>query len=152
MSSLGVHRYISPVESIKVEWISGAAFLTKKEVIEKTGAFDEIFNPAYYEETDWEKRTLDSGFIIYTVPSSIVYHKGAGSESSYNFNKQDLYYRNRAIFYMRHYKQYLLGRFILDVYKGIKNKMVGRIFASYINGIKAYSGSYGRIRTVRIGN
>jgi GT2 family glycosyltransferase len=63
----------------KVNWVSGACLLIKKEVIEKIGLFDEKYSPCYYEETDFEQRALKAGFEIVYVPNSIILHKGSAT-------------------------------------------------------------------------
>lgn len=147
---LGLYDYVVPKKPLKVGWLSGAAFLVKKDVIKKVGAFDEIFNPAYYEETDWQERTAREGYKIYTFPNSVIYHKGGGSEGSYNFNKYRLYYRNRAIFYMRHYKIILPIRMIFDAFTGLRKGMFLGIFDSYVKGFSTYIIRRDKIKTAKI--
>lgn len=140
-----------PTKPCKTEWVSGAGFLATKEIIKKIGAFDEIYNPAYYEETDWAKRTMLAGYSVYVVPGSVIYHKGSGSEKNYNFNKYSLYYRNRFIYYFKYHKLFILPRFLFDVFTGIRKGMLKIILNGYLNGYKIIiSGKFKKIRTVSI--
>lgn len=61
----------------KVDWVTGACFLIKKEVVDKVGLLDEnIF--MYGEEMEWCYRIKKTGYLIlYTPYSHIVHHKGA---------------------------------------------------------------------------
>ncbi len=63
----------------EVGWITGAFFLTKREVLEKIGFFDEgMF--MYVEEVDWCYRTKKAGYkVMFTPVTSIVHQKGASS-------------------------------------------------------------------------
>lgn len=60
-------------------WVSGAFILTKKEVIEKVGLFDEqIF--MYVEEVEWFMRLNKAGYkIVFDPSNSIIHYKGASS-------------------------------------------------------------------------
>lgn len=136
INKIGIHKYISPMKPQEVTWVSGGSFMIKKEVIKKIGAFDEIFTPAYYEESDWEERAIKSGFKVYIVPSSLIYHKGSGSIDSYTYSRNEMYYRKRLIFYVKHYKRYLLNRIIIDIFKGITTRDIKTIYRGYMQGIK----------------
>ena len=65
---------------IEVFSSKGACMLSKREVLDKVGLFDEDFF-AYFEETDLCWRVWLAGYKILFVPSSIIYHK-VGATSS----------------------------------------------------------------------
>jgi len=148
MTKFGRYKHIFPTKPTKVRWISGAGFLVKKELIKKIGALDETFNPAYYEESDWEERANKAGFEIYSVPNSRFHHKESGSEPSYTFNKYVLYYKNRFIFYHHHYRRLLFLRFILDLLKGIKTKRLKSIIKGYTQGVKIILKKRDKLKTI----
>lgn len=57
----------------EVDWVSGAAFLVRKEVIDKIGTFD----PDYFmfcEDVDWCWRTWRAGFKVVYYPMSVITH------------------------------------------------------------------------------
>lgn len=147
MNKIGIYKYIFPTKPTKVNWISGAGFLVRKELIKKIGALDETYNPAYYEETDWETRSIENGYDIYTIPNSIFHHKESGSELSYTFNRYTLYYKNRFIFYYRYHKKLLVLRFLLDLYKGVKKKNLKSILSGYSQGLKVILKKENRLKT-----
>ncbi len=57
-----------------VDCATGAALVVKSEVFEECGLFDETFF-LYYEEIDWCLRIRKFGYLVYAVPSSVVWHK-----------------------------------------------------------------------------
>lgn len=61
-----------------VEWIVGACMLIRREVVARTGGFDERFF-MYAEETDWQRRIRDAGWEIAYTPAVAVTHLGGAS-------------------------------------------------------------------------
>lgn len=61
-----------------VDYITGAAFMIKREVVDKIGLFDEEFSPVYCEETDYCVRARMAGYrMVYNPATTIVhYHRG----------------------------------------------------------------------------
>ena len=69
----------------EMSFISGAAMLIRRTVLEKVGLLDEEFYPGYGEDWDFCQRVGESGFKLICVPSSAVYHKsGASTEGNFN--------------------------------------------------------------------
>ncbi|MBI3379900.1 glycosyltransferase family 2 protein [Candidatus Gottesmanbacteria bacterium] len=64
-----------------VDWVSGACFLVKREVIDTVGYLDDnIF--MYGEEVEWCYRIKKAYFkIVYTPSAQIVHYKGASTKS-----------------------------------------------------------------------
>jgi GT2 family glycosyltransferase len=62
----------------RVDELSGAALLVRREAYERTGGFDPRFF-AYYEDIDWCKRLGDAGCALYYVPQAQVYHLWGGT-------------------------------------------------------------------------
>lgn len=125
-------------EEKEVEWVSGAGFLIKTKIIQELGyVFDEKLNPAYYEETDLEKRVLNLGYKIVYCPKSIFLHKG-GQDIKRNKIKIDtFFYRNRLIYFFRYYpKIYFIPRFLKDIFYGIKSRKLNEIIIGYKEGLK----------------
>ena len=89
-------------ENIKeVEYVSGSAFLIKKEVLEKVGLMDKDFF-LYFEETDLTLRASKLGYKSFYSPKAKVWHKV--SRSGGGMSKPiGLYYitRNRWFFMKR---------------------------------------------------
>src|SRR3989338_11579858 len=77
-----INKLMTKAEHIKqgltlllpVDYITGAAFLIKREVIEKIGLMREEYF-LYYEDVDWCVRARNAGFKCVVVPESKVWHK-----------------------------------------------------------------------------
>jgi GT2 family glycosyltransferase len=74
----------------EVDQVIGAALLTRRQIIEKLGFFDEKFW-LWYEEVDFCKRVRDAGYEIRYFPGAEVMHRGAES-----FAKLAVYIRKRT--------------------------------------------------------
>ncbi|ADZ08977.1 glycosyl transferase family 2 [Methanobacterium lacus] len=80
------------------DYISGAALLIKKELLEDVGLLDEKYF-LYFEETDLELRAALKGYENIYIPKSKIWHKVSRSGGGIS-NEVGLYYitRNRWIF------------------------------------------------------
>jgi hypothetical protein len=58
----------------EVDYVTGAAFLIKKEVLEKIGLLDEGFSPFFREEVDFCFRAREAGFKVFYYPKSVIIH------------------------------------------------------------------------------
>ncbi len=66
----------------QVGWVTGAFFMLKRKVFEKTSGFDEnLF--MYLEEVEWCKRIRDYGFKVWYTPQFEVVHLHGASSKSY---------------------------------------------------------------------
>jgi GT2 family glycosyltransferase len=63
---------------IPVEWVEGACFAIKRQVLEKIGLLDPIYF-AFYEEIDFCRRASYHGFRVVLVPRSRIHHFRGGS-------------------------------------------------------------------------
>jgi GT2 family glycosyltransferase len=127
----GVTYYFGDQEK-EVQWVSGAGMLIKREVIGRVGFLDEIFSPAYYEETDLEKRTLMAGYKIVYSPKSVFLHKGGTTTANMKENFSKIFYRNRWIFFRKHYSLvFFMPRILGDIIRGIKNKQLSTVIEGY---------------------
>ena len=82
------------------DWITGAFYLVRKDVLDKVGGFDENFN-AYVEEVDLSFRIKKEGYQIWYLPDWKIIHLGGvsyGSENSFIFEMENL-----KLFYKKHY-------------------------------------------------
>ena len=57
-----------------VDYCSGAFLLTPRRLWEEFGGFDEIFKPAYYEETDYCSRLWENGYRVVYDPNAVLLH------------------------------------------------------------------------------
>ena len=110
------HFLNSDNSSIKrLEWVSGAAFLIRKELFEKVGGFDENFF-MYFEDVDFCKRVRELKKEIILFPQSVVLHHGGGSIKSIQTQKQ-AYYTSQDYYFKKHFGpiQAFLIKFIRNI-------------------------------------
>ncbi len=97
----GLTRY-SPDHTQKVEWVSGACILTKKEYFDKVGGFDEgIF--MYMEEIDLLYRAKQKGFNTYFYDKAKFIHLGSASSQGKTYPILQVY-NGFLYFYNKHHK------------------------------------------------
>ncbi len=125
------------------DYISGSAFLIKKEVIEKIGFMDKTFF-LYFEETDLALRAAKGGYKRVYTPGAKVWHKV--SKSGGGITKPiGLYYitRNRWLFmkkwakksnYMFFVAYQAVGAIVLPIVLSIYYRNWG-LFKAYYNGL-----------------
>lgn len=82
----------------QVDYVSGAAFLIKTEVIKQIGLMDKTYF-LYFEESDWTLRANQAGYKSLYVPTAKIWHKISRSGGGIS-KPVGLYYitRNRWIF------------------------------------------------------
>lgn len=60
-------------EPFRIDWVSGACMLVRRDVIDRVGGFDPEFF-LYWEDADWCRRIADAGFTVWCVPKARVSH------------------------------------------------------------------------------
>ena len=66
----------------EVDWLVGAALLTRQEVMAQVGGFDEGYF-MYSEELDWQRRVKQAGWKIVYLPEAVITHyEGKSSEQA----------------------------------------------------------------------
>ena len=134
----------------EVEYVSGCAFLIKKEVVEKIGLFEKIFF-LYFEEIDWTLRASKFDYKSVYVPKGRIWHKVSRSGGGIK-GKVGLYYitKNRWLIMKKWAKTtdflffigyQAVGALILPLFLSIYYKK-SELFMAY------YRGLYDGIRTV----
>ncbi|MCH7492339.1 glycosyltransferase family 2 protein [Patescibacteria group bacterium] len=83
-------------EVVYPDSVSGACFMSKREAFEEVGLFDEQFF-AYLEDLDWSVRANKCGYKLFTVPSSVIYHKHSQSTKD-SYMKVYLIAKNNILF------------------------------------------------------
>jgi O-antigen biosynthesis protein len=58
----------------EVDYISGAAIMLRSDLFRRLNGFDELFVPAYCEDTDLAFRVRQQGLKVYYQPESVVIH------------------------------------------------------------------------------
>ena len=94
-----VTRY-SPEKIQKVDWVSGACLIGKKQLFLDVGLFDEsIF--MYMEEIDFLYRAKHKGYTVFFHPDARFVHTGAASSSTKRMPVVNIY-RGLLYFYRKH--------------------------------------------------
>lgn len=85
----------------RIEVVSGAFCLVRREALEKVGALDENFF-MYGEDIDLSYRILKGGYHNYYLPSFILHYKGESTQKS-SFRYVHVFYEAMLIFFKKHY-------------------------------------------------
>ena len=108
-------KHLEKVDKIEeIDCITGAFFLTKRELYSKIGLFDESYF-MYFEETDFCLRAKKAGYRNYFFPDYSIVHLGGKSAKKTNFIFLKLY-ANSLLYYFRKnhsFLRFLLVRIIL---------------------------------------
>ncbi len=105
------------------EYAHGAAMLLKREVVEKTKGFADIFF-IYYEELDWSARIINAGYKIYYQPSALIYHKESITMGKESAIKAYYHNRNRILFMRRNSKPSEFALFLVFLVGAIIPKTI----------------------------
>lgn len=125
---MSIHRGIDEVDEgiydneMEIDFATGCCFLIKREVLEKVGLFNEEYF-AYFEDAEYSKRVIDSGFKIFYNGKASVYHKVSqttqtgSSLTDYYLTRNRLYFgfkyapgRTKFALWRQAVSQYLTGR------------------------------------------
>ena len=112
-------------------WASGTAFMTRKDVFQKIGGFDETLF-AHMEEIDYHWKCHLKGYSVWVVPQAIIYHKGGATLSYQSPEKTYLNHRNSLILLITNYSFFvsiylLLPRMVLESAACLKYILSGEI-------------------------
>jgi GT2 family glycosyltransferase len=83
-------------DNIRIFWASGACMMVRSSVYKKLEGLDGGFF-AHMEEIDFCWRVKNTGYEIWVVPVSIIYHIGGGTLPKENPDKIFLNYRNSLL-------------------------------------------------------
>jgi len=102
------------------DYVTGAVFLVKCNVLEKIGMLDESYCPFYYEETDFCMRARAHGYLTFFVSDTNIVHLEGHTFRAKNvrppWDNKTLYlaaHRNKYIFLLRWYRSSLILHFAL---------------------------------------
>ena len=96
--------------SKEVDWVSGSALLTRREVLEKLGFLDERFF-MYVEDVDFCYRAKQAGFSVCYFPDSVIRHHIGKSTQKSRSRMLVEHHRSMYLFYKKHHHQ----QFIMTV-------------------------------------
>ena len=84
-----------------VDYVSGASIMLKTALWRKLGGFDEMFAPAYYEDSDLAYRVRAHGLRVVCQPASMVIHCCGASSSGGSSGQKGAFEENRLLFVRR---------------------------------------------------
>lgn len=82
-------------------WVNGGSGAFKKQIWEKLGGFNTIYNPFYWEDIDLSYRAQKSGYKVFFEPKSVVVHEHEKGAIKAKFNSSQIKtitYRNQFLF------------------------------------------------------
>jgi len=96
-------KYLDNNKTHQVEVISGAFMFVKRDVLEKSGIFDETFF-MYGEDIDLSYRIIKKGYKNYYLPKTTIIHFKGESTKKASLKYIKVFYDAMIIFAKKHYK------------------------------------------------
>jgi len=108
------YNFFDDEPEAKVDYLSGAAMLVKKDVIDKIGFLDSEYF-LFFDETDWCARMIRAGYDLVYTPKAIAWHKVS---SSFDNSSKKIYYmeRSRVRFAIKNFDLKYLPLFYLSFF------------------------------------
>lgn len=85
-----------------VDYVTGAAFVARREMLDQIGAFDEGFY-FYFEDTDLCFRARAAGWRVVVVPQAVAVHLESATTVRDSPSYYVLFHRGRLRFVLKHY-------------------------------------------------
>lgn len=86
----------------EVDYCSGASIMIPKSIFDDMGGFDELYLPAYYEDSDLAMKIRNSGYsVIYQPLSTVVHFEGVSSGTDLTQGAKAYQVENQKKFYER---------------------------------------------------
>ncbi|MBU1165053.1 glycosyltransferase family 2 protein [Patescibacteria group bacterium] len=90
----------------EVDQIMGAFILTKRDIINKIGDFDEIFY-LWFEEVDFCKRLIKNEYKVYYTPKAKIIHHGSLSfNQKLTVEKQKIFNKSMRYYFKKHHNKF----------------------------------------------
>jgi len=85
----------------EVGWLSAACLLTRRDVLDEVGFFDEQFF-LYFEDIDLCVRIREKGYVLEYLPRARIYHVGGASTEGLKLFGRYFYRKSQLYFYQKH--------------------------------------------------
>lgn len=125
---------------VSVDYLGGACFVVKAEILKKIGLIPENYF-LFYEETEFFLNIKRQGYKLISIRDSRVYHKVSGTISKYKGLSYFFLNRNRIIFVRRNARLYHKFIFFFYIILETIGRMILRgelsLFKYYYEGLKA---------------
>jgi GT2 family glycosyltransferase len=101
---------------LEVDWVQGSFLMLRGAALDKVGGFDEIFSPAYSEETDLCYRLKQAGWKICYVSDATIVHLGGQTTKSMKAWHFLQLHRSKFLFFKKH-----RGALYAHVYRSMRS-------------------------------
>jgi O-antigen biosynthesis protein len=126
--------HLNEMQNNEVDVLAGAFMMIRKEVVDKTGGFDESFF-MYGEDVDLSYRIQKAGYKnIYFSESSIIHFKGESTRKG-SLNYVRMFYSAMSIFVQKHYSGSKAGVFNFLIHVAIWIRAAMSAFGKFIRKI-----------------
>lgn len=122
----------------KIDWVTGAFILVKKDVFNKTLGFDEKMF-MYAEEMEWQIRANKLGFKIFFTPITSIIHIGRSSSKNSNSTLATVSeYKGILYIYKKHHQlwQYPIAKFFIKSGIYLRALLFAHKRTSYVQAIR----------------
>ncbi|MGE5602048.1 MAG: glycosyltransferase family 2 protein [Nitrososphaerales archaeon] len=92
----------------EVDWLVGAALLTRREVLAQAGAFDEGYF-MYSEELDWQRRVRQAGWKVVYLPEAVIVHYEGKSSGQATASRHIRFNRSKVRYFRKHHGRLQAG-------------------------------------------
>ncbi len=121
----------------EVDWVSGAAMLVRRELIERIGGLDERFW-AYCEDVDLCWRAWQAGYKVLFCPNAVITHKVGRSSDQRLVPSLIQHHKSMWLFYLKNYRnRYPLVLFPL-IGLGILLRLTGALLKVALNRLRLF--------------
>ena len=86
----------------EVDWLVGAALMTRRQVIDQVGAFDEGYF-MYSEEMDWQRRVKQAGWKVVYLPEAVITHYEGRSSDQAPGTRHLRFNRSKVRYFRKHH-------------------------------------------------
>jgi N-acetylglucosaminyl-diphospho-decaprenol L-rhamnosyltransferase len=125
-----------------VDWVTGAAMLTRRTVTEQVGGLDERFF-MYSEELDWCRRIKAAGWrVVYYPGAQVIHHEGKSSEQA--VTARHINFQRSKIRYVRKYH----GRIAASLLRAYL--LTSYVWQLTLEGVKGLAGHKRTLRWQRV--
>ncbi len=141
--------YLSKYETHKIDVLSGAFMMMRKETLDKCGLLDETFF-MYGEDIDLSYRITLAGYNNYYFPEArIIHYKGESTKKS-SINYVYTFYNAMVIFAQKHFSakranlfSYIINAAIwLRASLALANSFAKKLFLPFCDALVMYGGIY----------
>jgi len=98
-------RSIGGSDPFEVDWVSGAALMVRRDIIDRVGDLDEGFF-MHWEDADWCHRIKDAGHRVYCLPAAEIVHTEGGSRRGWPPRQLWAFHHSAYRYYTKHHAKH----------------------------------------------